>query len=41
LYISFQCRSGWQSQFLEENLKTSLPRKLHFTSADKALELVG
>lgn len=36
----FQDRSGWQCQFLEADLKTSLPRKLRFTSADKVIELV-
>jgi hypothetical protein len=36
----FQFRNGWNCQFLEEDLKTSLPRKLHFTSADKVVELV-
>jgi hypothetical protein len=36
----FQDRNGWQCQFLEKDLKTSLHRKLHFTSADKVTELV-
>jgi len=40
VYMSFQCRNGWQCQFLEADLKTSLPRKLHFTFADKVIELV-
>ena len=39
--MSFQDRYGWHCQFLEEDLKTPLPRKLHFTSADKVIELVG
>jgi hypothetical protein len=38
--MSFQCRNGWHCQFLEQDLKTALPRKLHFTSADKVIELV-
>jgi hypothetical protein len=38
--MSFQCRYGWQVQFLEADLKTPLPRKLHFTSSDKIIELV-
>jgi len=38
--MSFQDRYGWHCQFLEEDLKTPLPRKLHFTSADKVIELV-
>jgi hypothetical protein len=40
VYMYFQYRNGWQCQFLEANLKTSLPRKLHFTSLDKVVELV-
>jgi hypothetical protein len=40
VYMYFQFRNGWNCQFLEEDLKTSLPRKLHFTSADKVVELV-
>jgi len=34
VYMSFQDRRGWQVQFLEADLKTALPRKLHFASAD-------
>jgi len=37
---SFQCRNGWHCQFLEADLKTALPRKLHFSSRDKIIELV-
>ena len=33
-------RYGWHCQFLEQDLKTLLPVKLHFTSADKVIELV-
>jgi hypothetical protein len=40
VYISFQRRNGWHCQFLEQDLKTSLPRKLHFASPDKVVELV-
>jgi len=40
VYLSFQFRNGWCCQFLEKDLQTSLPRKLHFTSSDKLLELV-
>jgi hypothetical protein len=40
VYMSFQDRYGWQCQFLEADLKTPLPRKLHFTSPDKIVELV-
>jgi len=38
--MSFQFRNGWQCQFLEVDLKTPLPRKLHFISAAKVIELV-
>jgi hypothetical protein len=38
--MSFLCRNGWHCQFLEQNLKTPLPRKLHFTSPDKVVEIV-
>jgi hypothetical protein len=40
VYLYFQYRDGWQCQFLEPDLKTSLPRKLHFASSDKVIELV-
>lgn len=40
VYLSFQCRNGWHCQFLEEDLKTSLPRKLRFTSPQKIIDLV-
>ena len=36
----FQCRDGWHCQFLEADLKTPLPRRLHFTSSEKVMELV-
>jgi hypothetical protein len=39
-YIYFQERKGWNCQFMEEDLKTSLPLKLHFTSADKVTKLI-
>jgi hypothetical protein len=38
--MSFMDRKGWQVQFLEQDLKTPLPRKLHFASPDKIVELV-
>jgi len=38
--MSFQCRYGWHCQFMEADLKTPLPRKLQFKSADKVIELV-
>lgn len=40
VYLSFQCHNGWHCQFLEADLKTALPRKLHFASPDKLIELV-
>ena len=40
VYMSFMDRKGWQVQFLESDLKTPLPRRLHFTSPDKIIELV-
>ena len=41
VYLSFQCRNGWHCQFLEQDLRTPLPRKLHFKSAEKVIELVA
>ena len=38
VYMSFQDRYGWHCQFLEADLKTALPRKLHFTSAEKVID---
>jgi 2-hydroxychromene-2-carboxylate isomerase len=32
-------RGGWQVQFLEADLKTSLPRKLTFTDPEKIREM--
>jgi hypothetical protein len=40
VYLSFQDRYGWQCQFLEADLKTPLPKRLHFTSPDKINDLV-
>ena len=40
VYMSFQCRYGWHCQFMEQDLKTPLARKLHFKSAEKVIELV-
>ena len=40
VYLSFQDRHGWHCQFLEADLKTALPRKLCFKSADKIVEMV-
>ena len=40
VYVSFQDRHGWQCQFLEADLQTPLPKRLHFASSDKLVELV-
>jgi hypothetical protein len=40
VYISFMDRQGWQCQFPEADLQTPLPKRLHFVSADKVVELV-
>jgi hypothetical protein len=38
--MSFQDRQGWQCQFMEADLKTPLPKRLHFASSDKVVELL-
>jgi hypothetical protein len=40
VYLSFMDRNGWQCQFLEADLQTPLPKRLHFASSDKLVELV-
>jgi hypothetical protein len=40
VYMYFQQRYGWHCQFLEADLKTSLPCKLHFTDDDKIRQIV-
>ena len=40
VYMSFMDRRGWQCQFLEEDLKTTLPLKLMFSIIYKIIELV-
>ena len=40
VYLSFQCRDGWHCQFLEADLQTPIPKRLHFASSDKVVELV-
>jgi hypothetical protein len=37
--MSFMHRDGWYCQFLDEDLKTSLTRKLTFATSEKILEL--
>jgi hypothetical protein len=39
-YMSFMRSHGWYCQFLEVDLKTSLPRTLNFSSEDKVIELI-
>jgi hypothetical protein len=39
VYMSFMERIGWHCQFLEEDLKTPLPRKLAFMSQDMIFQL--
>jgi hypothetical protein len=38
--MSFQDRHGWQCQFLEADLQTPLPKRLHFASSEKVVALV-
>ena len=37
--MSFQLRDGWHCQFLEEDLKSALTKKLHFKSHEKVREI--
>ena len=39
VYMSFLLRDGWHCQFLEADLKTSLPKKLSFKDEAKIIEL--
>jgi len=39
VYMSFMLRQGWHCQFLEQDLKTPLPRKLALASQGKLLKL--
>ena len=41
VYMSFFLSRGWYCQFLETDLKTPLPKKLTFASADKVRELAN
>jgi len=40
VYLSFQLRGGWRCQFLEKDLRTSLPLVLNFATPDKVIVLV-
>jgi hypothetical protein len=37
--MHFQTQSGWQCQFLEEDLKTPLARRLNLVSQEKLFEI--
>jgi hypothetical protein len=37
--MSFMFRNGWYCQFLEEDLKTSLPRKVTLKTEDQVKEM--
>lgn len=39
VYLHFMWRAGWYCQFLEEDLKTPIPRKLVLKDSAKLLEL--
>jgi hypothetical protein len=39
VYMSFMQRAGWYCSFLEEDLKTALPKKLAVATQEKILEL--
>jgi hypothetical protein len=41
VYMTFFQSGGWYCQFLEEDLKTSLPKSLTFATPDKVIELIG
>jgi hypothetical protein len=40
VYMSFFLNGGWYCQFLEDDLKTPLPRKLTFADSEKIIELI-
>lgn len=37
--MSFQTQSGWHCQFLEEDLKTPIPKKLNLICQEKLFEI--
>lgn len=39
VYMSFMAREAWFCHFLEEDLKTPLPKKLALANSDKIFEL--
>ena len=40
VYMSFRLCRSWLCEFLEEDLRTPLPRKLKFASADEVREVI-
>jgi hypothetical protein len=40
VYMYYMFRQGWLCQFLEEDLKTALPRRFHFRDAGKIRAIV-
>jgi hypothetical protein len=40
VYMSFMRSHGWYCQFLEDDLRTSLPRKSNFATSEKVIELI-
>jgi hypothetical protein len=40
VYMYYMLRDGWICQFLEEDLKTPLPRKLHFSNPENIRKIV-
>lgn len=39
VYMSFQTQSGWHCQFLEEDLKTPIPKKLNLLRQERLFEI--
>jgi hypothetical protein len=39
VYMSFMLRDGWHCQFLEQDLKTPLPKRLRFSNKEKLREI--
>jgi hypothetical protein len=40
VYMYYMLREGWMCQFLEEDLKTPLPRRLQFKNPEKIRAIV-
>ncbi len=41
IYMHFMVRQGWYCQFLEEDLKTPLPRRITFKESAKVIEMAA